>query len=163
VRVDVVEEAIVERLPERLRDAPAGSRDAELDQQVLDAGERLSRTAEELENVERAIKGGGEARRLVAMLQELEGQWEEARDTLRRLEARRAEIAGRTVHARIARVEEALEATDEAADVASINAALLTVFRRVVVDYRSGLLEFEYVHGGSVEVPYAWPQDSDLP
>jgi chromosome segregation ATPase len=160
VRVDAVEEAIRERLPERLRDAPAGSRDAELDQQIVDAGEELSRKAEELDNVERAIREGGEARRLVLMLQELEGEWEEARDTLRRLEARRAELAGRTVHSRIARAAEALGGHGEPDNVAAINAALLAVFRRVVVDYEGGLLAFEYLHGGAVEVPYAWPQDN---
>jgi DNA invertase Pin-like site-specific DNA recombinase len=158
VRVDLIESAIVERLPERLRDAPAGDRDGELDRQIADAEARASIAVDELQNVERAIKEGGEARRLVAMLQELEGEWEEARDTLRRLEARRVEVAGQTVQGRIARLLGALSSVEDGqANLGVINAALQTVFERVVIDYRHGVLEFQWLHGGDVEVPYTWP------
>lgn len=159
VRVDLIEMAIVERLPERLQNAPAGERNAELDRQIVDAEARVSITADQLQNVERAIKEGGEARRLVAMLEELEGEWEEARDTLRSLEAQRIEVAGQTVQSRIARLLDAIAPREgEALDVSAINVALQTVFRRVVVDYRHGVLEFEWLHGGGVEVPYALPE-----
>jgi DNA invertase Pin-like site-specific DNA recombinase len=155
VRVDQVEDAILTRLSERLRDVPTSKRDHELDDRIVSADAHLSILTDELQNVERAIREGGEVKRLVAMLQELEGEWEEARDTLRRLEAQRIEVAGKTVQSRIARLREALRG--EEPDPAAINLALQTVFRRVTVDYRHGVLEFEWVHGGEVEVPYALP------
>jgi len=158
VRVELLEEAIPQRLPERLRDAPAGKRDPELDRQIVDAEEERDRLSEEIANVESAIRTGGDVPRLLRMLQELEGQWEEARDTLRGLEARRTQIAGQTVQARIARLIGALQGAEgDLLDLAAINGALLLCFRQVVVDYPNGVLEFMWQHGGSVEVPYALP------
>lgn len=158
VRIDQLEEAIVERLPERLRDAPAGERSPEIDQQVVNLEAELERVVRELENVERAIREGGEARTLVRMMRELEGEYEEARDTLRRLEAQRAEVAGLTVQSRIERLMGTLEPQEgDPLDVGGVNAAMLTVFKRVTVDYQHGVLDFVWLHGGSVELPYALP------
>lgn len=159
VRIDQLEEAIAERLPERLRDAPAGERNPEIDRQVINVEAELERVVRELENVERAIREGGEAKTLVRMMRDLEGEYEEARDTLRRLEAQRAEVAGQTVQSRIERLLGTLEPQEgDPLDVAAINAAMLTVFKRVTVDYPYGVLEFEWLHGGSVELPYALPE-----
>lgn len=159
VRVEHIEGAIIERLPERLRDTPVGDRDPELDRQILDAEEGRDRLTEELANVESAIRAGGDVPRLLRMLQELEGQWEEARDTLRGLEARRTQIAGQTVQARVARLIGTLQGAEgDPLDLATINGALLLCFRRVIVDYPAGTLEFEWQHGGSVELPYALPE-----
>ena len=141
-----------------MRDAPAGDRDAELDRQICDVEANLSKIVDELRNVERAIKEGGEARRLVRMLEELEGQWEEARDALRTLEGSRMIISGQTVQARIVRLLGTLEQQEgDPLDVAAVNATLLSVFRRVTIDYSGGVLDFEWQHGGSVELPYALP------
>jgi DNA invertase Pin-like site-specific DNA recombinase len=159
VRVELIEEAILERLPERLRDAPAGERDPELDRRIVNAVEERDRLSEELANVESAIRTGGDVPRLLRMLQELEGQWEEARDTLRGLEARRTQIAGQTVQARIARLIGTLRGAEgDPLDLAAINGALLLCFKRVTVDYAGGVLEFDWQHGGSVEVPYSLPE-----
>lgn len=158
VRIDLVEDAIAERLPERLRDAPAGDRNTELDRQIVDLEAGLDRVVTELENVQRAIREGGEAKTLVRMLQELEGRYEETRDALRRHEAQRAEVAGQTVQNRIERLLGTLEAQEgDPLDVEAVNAAMLTVFKRVTVDYRHGILDFDWLHGGSVELPYALP------
>lgn len=159
VRVELIEEVILERLPERLRDAPAGERDPELDRQIINAEEERDRLAEELANVESAIRAGGDVPRLLRMLGELEGQWEEARDTLRGLEARRTQTAGQTVQARIARLLGTLQPQEgDPLNPAAINGALLLCFRRVIVDYPNGVLDFVWQHGGSVELPYSLPE-----
>ncbi|MFS0851905.1 hypothetical protein AB3M93_21010 [Novosphingobium panipatense] len=94
------------------------------------------------------------------MVDQLEGEYEETRDTLRRLEAQRAEVAGKTVQSRVVRVLGALNPSEgESLNVSAVNAAMLTVFRRVMVDYRHGVLHFEWLHGGSVELPYSLPQE----
>lgn len=161
VRIDRLEEAIVERLPARLRDAPAGERDPMLDREVIDRSEALERLVIELGNVESAIRQGGEVPVLLRMHRELQGQWEDARDTLRNLEARRAMTAGQTVQARIGRLVDALEGGEgDPLDVAGVNAAMLAVFERVTVDYRHGVLDFRWQHGGSIELPYCWPDEA---
>lgn len=159
VRITLVEEAIAERLPARLRDAPAGGRDAALDQAVVDQSEIVSDVTERIEHVLRAIEEGGDSRALAGRLRELEGEYEEARDTLRRLEARRAETAGATVQTRLERLLGTLEPqVGDPLDAGAVNAAMLSVFRRVTVDYGSGVLDFEWLHGGSVELPFALPR-----
>ena len=158
VRVDLIESAIAERLPARLRDAPAGEGDAELDRAILDQSEALGDVTERIERVLQAIEEGGDSRTLATRLRELEGEYEEARDALRRLEARRAETAGQTVQARTVRLLGTLEGAEgDPLDVAAVNAALLSVFRRVTIDYSGGVLDFEWQHGGSVELPFALP------
>ena len=157
----MLEEAIIERLPARLRDAPAGDQDAELDQQVGDASEERDRLAGELENVEKAIREGGEVAVLLRMHSGLQGQWEEARATLRNLEARRAEAAGQTVQARIERLLGTLEPEGgDPLDVEAVNAAMLGVFRSVTIDYYSGELEFLWQHGGAMGLPFALPENA---
>ena len=159
VRVDLIESAIAERLPARLRNAPAGDRDAELDRAILDQSEASGDVTERIERVLQAIEEGGDSRTLAARLRELEGEYEEARDALRRLEARRAETAGHTVQARTARLLGTLEREEgDPLDVAAVNAAMLSVFRRVTIDYSGGVLDFEWQHGGSVELPFALPR-----
>jgi NAD(P)-dependent dehydrogenase (short-subunit alcohol dehydrogenase family) len=129
-----------------------------LDQQAIDASEARERLVSELANVEKAIREGGEAHVLLRMHRELEGQWEEARDTLRGLEARRALTAGQTVQARIGRLVQALESAEgPAVDVVVVNAAMLALFQRVTVDYRHGVLDFQWQHGGTIELPFYLP------
>lgn len=158
VRVDLVEGAIVERLPERLRDAPAGERDPELDREVSNLEAETGVLRDRIDAVLSAIEVGGEAGALVARLRDLEGQYDAARGRLRDLEARRAATAGATVHARISRLLGALEPEEGQPEPGAVNLALQSVFRRVTVDYRTGLLEFEWLHGGSVDLPFALPE-----
>jgi len=161
VRIDLVEEAIVGRLPERLRDAPAGERDATLDAGVENARAALGDVADRIERVLDAIEQGGDSRTLTSRLRELEGEYEETRDTLRALEARRAETAGQTVQARIDRLLGTLEPEEgDPLNIPAVNGAMLLVFRKVTVDYRYGVLDFEWQHGGSVELPYSLPEES---
>lgn len=159
VRVDVLHDAIVERLPARLRDAPAGERDAELDSAIIDQGEALADVTARIERILGAIEeGAGDSRTLTTRLRDLEGEYEDARDALRQLEARRAETAGATVQMRLERLLGTLELPEgDPLDVVAVNGAMLAVFRRVTVDYPSGVLDFEWQHGGSVELPYALP------
>ena len=130
-----------------------------MDKEVLNLEGAMEETQGRIERVLHAIEQGGETVFLVKRLRELEGEFEEARDALHHLEARRAATAGQTVHARIARLLEALEPKEGHPQVALVNVALQSVFKRVTVDYRHGVLAFEWVHGGDVEVPYALPEE----
>lgn len=160
VRIDLVEDAIVERLPARLRDAPAGERDATLDAEVANARAAFGSVADKIERLVMAIEQGADSRVLTSRLRQLEGEYEETRDTLRSLEARRTEIAGETVQARLERLLGTLEPQEgDPLDVAAVNAAMLLVFRQVTVDYPSGVLDFEWVHGGHIDLPFLLPED----
>ena len=158
VRIDIVEDAIVERLPARLRDAPAGERDAALDADVDNARAALGDVADRIDRVLKAIEQGGDSRTLTSRLRDLENEYEETRDTLRHLEARRAGTAGQTVQARLERLLGTLEPGEGGAlDVAAVNAAMLLVFSSATVNYEEGLLELIWLHGGQIELPYALP------
>ena len=43
-----------------------------------------------------------------------------------------------------------------------VNTLLRQLFRGVTVSYRSGTLEFEWLHGGWNEVMFAWPEEEDV-
>lgn len=161
VRVEDVEEALLSRLPERLRDAPAGNRSANLDDEIVNLEGEAGQLGDRMEAILRAIETGGDASALVQRLRKLEGEYEKARARLRELEDRRAATAGATVHARINRLLAALEPEEGRPDAGAVNVALQSVFRRVTIDYRNGALEFEWLHGGDVEVPYALPVPHD--
>lgn len=162
VRINLLHEAIIERLPVRLRDLPAGERDETLDLEVESARTELGIISDQVERVLAAIEHGEDSRTLSARLRELEGEYDKGLGTLRALEARRAETAGRTVQARIDRLLGTLEPQEgDPLDIPAVNGAMLLVFRKVTVDYRHGVLDFEWQHGGSVELPYSLPENSN--
>lgn len=162
VRIDILHDAIIERLPVRLRDAPAGERNPALDKQIANLDAERGAITERMERLLEAIETGGDVRTLTERLRQLEGEYEETRDTLRNLEALRVETAGQTVQARISRLIGTLEPEKGTLiDVPRVNAAMTQVFRGVTVDYRHGVLEFEWQHGGSVELPYAMSVNLD--
>jgi hypothetical protein len=50
---------------------------------------------------------------------------------------------------------------DEAkADKRAVNAALKVIFSGVTVDYQTGLLRFQWRHGGEACLSYAWPREA---
>jgi len=158
VSVALVEDAILTRLPERLRDAPAGERDPQLDRELRDAEGAVEEAQQGIEKLLTAIEKGGETTSLVQRLRQREADFETARAKVRELEGRRAAVAGATVHARIGKLLATLEPEDGGQpQPGAVNLALQSVFRRATVDYRWGVLECEWLHGGSVEVPYALP------
>lgn len=157
VRVELVEEAIVKRLPARLRNAPAGERNPAMDHEIHNLEAEADTLRDKIDNLLSAIEAEGQTARLVGRLRELEGQYDSARERLRELETRRASVAGATVHARLSRLLAALEPEHGEVEPGAVNAALQTVFRQAIINYRAGTIEFEWGHGGSVEIPYAWP------
>ncbi|WP_150291156.1 recombinase family protein [Sphingobium estronivorans] len=159
VPVSLVEDAIVERLPERLRDAPAGQRDSELDREIETKRLELGALSDQIERlIDQAANAGGSAA-LGKAIRDRETEFEALRDTLADLEARQAAAAGQTVQARIAKVLATLEG--EQRNAAEINQAMRFVFRKVTVEYRDGLLIFDWLHGGSMALPYALPTEGD--
>ena len=68
VRVADVEEAIIDGLPARLRDAPAGERNPQLDVDLFDLETERSILSDKAEELLSAIEKGGETRSLVDRL-----------------------------------------------------------------------------------------------
>jgi hypothetical protein len=58
---------------------------------------------------------------------------------------------------RLQAVDRALHA--DPVDRTQANAALRSILRSVVVDYRTGELRFQWKHGGESTLRYAWPRD----
>lgn len=157
VRYDAVEEAIIQHLPARLRDTPSGSGFTEIDEEL----ERLEAEAEALPEmieaaVDRVLRTNSSA--VSDRLRDLELRWDavmERREVLRR---QRAAKSGPLI---ANRVERLLEALKRPSDAGTINAAMRAVFSRATVNYSDGLIELEWTHGGTCDLPFALP--SNLP
>jgi len=158
VSVAEVEEALILRLPERLRDAPAGDRNPVMDQQISNVEGEIEGLQTGLHTLLAAIQKGGEAVSILQRVRAIEGEIGERLGQLRKLEAERASVSGQTVQARISRLMTAIRPEEGEPQPAAVNLALRAVFKRVTIDYRYGELVFEWLHGGEVELPYALPE-----
>ena len=77
----------------------------------------------------------------------------------RQLAAHEALIIPARLQGRLDGLEAAAEAVP--VDRAALNAALRSLMKVVVVDYRSGRLEFDWQHGGESDVMYGWPEEEE--
>lgn len=156
VRYEWVETAILERLPARLKDAPAGAGSVEIDARLNDVEAQMDILRDKIENIIVNL-GATQSPRLVAELRNRENELEALSNERVDLLERRVAATGPLVGQRIQRLTEALEGSF---DAGATNQALRAVFRRVVVNYLDGLLEFEWTHGGSCDVPFMWPSET---
>ena len=80
------------------------------------------------------------------------------RASLAEIDHQRAAADHGLVRSRVAALASAIEPDNEEApvDIAKVNAALRSIFARVVVDYQSGLLRFQWRQGGETVVMYEW-------
>jgi hypothetical protein len=65
------------------------------------------------------------------------------------------------VHARLDILHDRLNAEEGEVDRAAANTALKVLFSAVTVDYRAGLLRFQWRQGGEASILYALPRGFD--
>lgn len=155
VKYDWVHSAIVERLPAHLADIPAGQGHDSLEGQIVGAVEAVDRLKAQARKL--LDEWMGASSNLVAdRLREVEGELDVAQAELVALLERREALSGPTVAARVDRLAEAL--TADPLDILAVNLALRKVFARVVVNWRTGVLELSWAQGGEALVPFALGQ-----
>lgn len=91
-------------------------------------------------------------------LAEQEAALEALRKEERKLLALHDATSGPFLQRRQSDLLDALEATPP--DPVQINALMRQVFSKVVVDYRTGQLVFEWRQGGTTSVTFGWPEES---
>ena len=84
-----------------------------------------------------------------------------------RLQAEERQLADHVALNIPARLQGRLDGLEVAAkaeplDRAAINAAMRSLMKVVVVNYRSGRLVFDWQHGGESDLLYAWPEEDQL-
>ena len=164
-----IEMAILERLPERLRDVPAGGLGNDDDEHVI---VNLSEQQDALRHKARSLLDNLSFERspaLVARLRETETELEAVTATLSALLERREVTSGPLIGNRVGRVlallcpeppegrdGPALVDIEDTIDRAALNAALRGLFARAVINWSRGTVEFEWTHGGTTELPFMW-------
>lgn len=94
---------------------------------------------------------------LRAQLREAEAGLDKLNDDEKALWDRIATTNGPLIDARLAELEEVFET--ETFKPSAVNLALRRLLSSVVVNYRTGNLELEWLHGGRSEYTFGWPQD----
>lgn len=153
IRCDLVEAAVLQRLPERLRELDGATANVEDMSEAIEVGEgqlvglekRVEFYLDELfhepsEDLRQALR---------EKLRQLQAQQEEARKTLQGLQEQREIASGLTVKARVQRVLEALEPPEGDPIPADVNKALRLIFKRAVLHWSTGAIDLEWHHGGT--------------
>ncbi|PWG03365.1 recombinase family protein [Sphingosinicella humi] len=159
VRYEWVEQAIIERLPSRLRDTPAGGGTGELDDALASVEAQLDVLRDQIKTAVGNLTFS-HSPALASKLKTLEAELVELTAARDDLLDRRSAASGPLVGQRVERLLEALEAAS--LDREAANHAMRSVFSRVVINYPHGELVFEWTHGGTCEVPFMWPNESHL-
>lgn len=155
VRCDVIEAAILQGLPGRLRDLEgAGGNEGGLDDEVLAAETQVDHLCDRIGTVLDNLSHE-RSPALAQRLRELEADLENAREGLRGLQERREAVTGRTVGARVDRALAALQPPSDEPDISEVNQALRSIFTRAVIDWPAGQIVMEWTHGGTCIVPYS--------
>jgi len=160
VSLEAVHGAIANGWVKFIDDIPAGDRAPELDCEAYNLRGSIAGTedhlAELLELLDRAPSLA-----LSARIQAAEASLAALQSALSAIEQARAVADHGLVHSRLEGLAGAFEVgAGEPLDFGKINAALRLLFSRVVVDYRTGWLEFEWRQGGATSVIYSMPSDS---
>lgn len=158
VRCDLIEAAVFNGLPERLKNLEGATGNVEgLDEEIeacaldIDALEqRIDFYIDELFYVQ-----SDELRQAMHQkLESLKREQETAKTSLQRLQERREIASGLTVQARVQRVLEVLQPSEGEPTAADVNRALRLVFKRAIIRWSEGALDFEWHHGGTCRVHF---------
>lgn len=149
VHCDRIEAALLQGLPERLRELD-GTRGkvTGLDDEVEAARGRVGHLEDRIEvlldnlSYERSPA-------LVDRLGALADDLEAAKEALRGLQERQEAATGLTVAARIERTLAALQPPTGEPSMGDINHRLRTVFKQAVIDADAGTIDLEWTHGGT--------------
>lgn len=157
VPLDRVEAALRERAAQIVHEAPAVA-EAGVDLQEEAAALRANIEAMEdaLGNLVTAVEQGGPSVTLRGRIRESETAIEDAKAREAALWRRMSAAQGPLVERRLADLEAAL--TAEPFDIGRANVALRQTLSGVTVDYLSGDLGFDWLHGGSSWISGWWPE-----
>lgn len=152
VGVEEIEQAIIENAGYLAGTAPLG--EEQLDAELKRLETVRAAILEQLDNLADAIASGGETPTLRGRLTALEIEREKREKEYDALVERIGAAARPTVERRL---EVAVRAFEAPEDKAAINAILRQALTAVVVDRKEGRLRFEWAHGGSSVLDFAWP------
>jgi DNA invertase Pin-like site-specific DNA recombinase len=154
VRYDEVEQAILQRLPERLQEPPVSKRgegvDAEIENcemQIVDAKEDLKALVKQI-RLGTSVTLSSEIRAAETDLERLEAKLVQLRNT-------RETLSNSLINMRAKRLCESIEQTKS---LEEINIGIRGLFDKVIVNYIDGVLEFNWKQGGTATFPFAMPK-----
>ncbi|MDR6831542.1 DNA invertase Pin-like site-specific DNA recombinase [Bosea sp. BE271] len=156
VKLDEAEDALVRNAGWLMATAPSG--DASVDDRIKDVELQASVLSDQIETLvtELAERPSPAIRARVA---EYEGLLEQLRSEEQDLWALHGTVSGPSLQSRIDDLLGALEADPVPHEQA--NALMRQVFSKVVVNYVAGRLEFEWRQGGSTDIMFAWPEQTE--
>jgi len=154
VRMEDVELALTKNASFLTATVPAPSEEADMQVRLRSIEAGIGALEEELNNLLDAVARTPSAA-IRERVRETEAALEAMRHDERSLLERVSAIHGPFLEQRVERLREALE--KEPVDVAGANVALRQVLSNVVVNYQTGELELEWLHGGQSSAMFAWP------
>lgn len=156
VRYETIEKRLIRVLPDLLRDREGLDAVEWHENEVFHAEETVHALRDKIENLVDAIA----EQRSSSLLQKLSGLEEElvrAQAELEVLRERRDLHAGPVLGSRIEKAAAALERGREGdLDRQSVNLALRGLFKKAVINYPAGTVDFEWSAGGVCQVHYGW-------
>jgi hypothetical protein len=154
--LDAVEVALRENVAAVVHYAPALHGADDLQDKAASIGAGIEAMEDGLANLLRELEAGGPSAALGVRIRETEAAIEAAKAEEAEMWRRVSAVQGPLVERRLADLEAALSA--EPFDVGRANVALRQTLSGVTVNYLTGELEFEWVHGGSSRLLFAWPE-----
>lgn len=154
VRYEVVEQTILKSYESILGDMP--SPDASIERALRDAEATVSDLADRLDGLMRLLERRP-SDTLARRVAELEANLKEAQAERDEVLTRASQAEGKVLKLKAQALGVAIRARPVNRE--RINAALRELLDGVVVDYRTGYLEFRWRAGGESSVMYAWPDE----
>lgn len=154
VRMEDVEQALLASASYLTAMVPAPTEDGDVQGRLRSVEAGTEVLEEELGNLLNVLSSTPSAA-IRERVRDTETALEEMREEERALWERVSSTHGPLLEQRVERVRVALEA--DPVDAAQANVALRQVLSGVVVNYQTGQLELNWLHGGTSTVMFAWP------
>jgi DNA invertase Pin-like site-specific DNA recombinase len=159
VRLEYVERALRENAPVITSEVPSPQEDgSDLQDRLLSLQTGLEVSEERLHNLLDAL-AADPSPAIRAQVREREDAIEELKRDERELLELIAASHGPLLEGRVANLEAKLE--QDPFDIGEANVALRQVLSSVIVDFRDGQLELEWLHGGTSYILFAWPEEEN--
>lgn len=154
VHYDIVEQNLLEYIQIMQADIPSGQK-SDIDERVYNKEAEIDGIEDARGNIILAIEQGGHNDTLLNRLSQLDKQHYEAMEQLEELHIEQYETTGLIAKSKLSDLQ--LEASsNDNMDRTKLNTILRQVFKRVIINYTTGNLEFEWQQGGWSAVMYAW-------
>jgi hypothetical protein len=157
VRYSAVEHSVIEGVDGLVMDCPTGAPEwARVTDQISAIDDEVSHLGDEVAKLlahAGRVRSPAIANQIVSLEQEID-----------RLRAEQADLQAHGALLMPARLSSRLDSLETAAKAdplerGPLNAALRSLMSGVVVNYRTGHLEYRWQHGGETQVLFAWPDD----